>query len=165
VLVGDQNRGAMIAPQAQGKRGAWRTRVARAAYAASLMALLAGCGESDREGGCTAACQPIVSFHYAEPRPGSEFRIELSPPGHVVVCTLEASGGATCQPNTGVMRLSFVAAGLDRITWVAPPDGPLRVRVTIDGVVISSQTFAHHAVEAGDPCAGKCSEDPNFELE
>jgi hypothetical protein len=105
-----------------------------------------------------------VTFHYAEPRGGSEFRIDLSPPEHSVECTLDPASGATCRPNTSVIRLSFVPAGLESIAWVKPPTGELQVRVVIDGGVATSQAFDYRPATPRDACTGECSEDPNFEL-
>jgi hypothetical protein len=132
---------------------------------ACALVLLAVGGCSTDHDGCAALCQPMVSFHYAQPRAGKTFAVTFAPQGPTIECRLATTGEATCQPNVGGFHLEFGPDGLRSFSWPDPPDGELEVTVTIDNTLVSDKRFDYQRSVGGNACAGTCGQDPMFDLE
>jgi hypothetical protein len=134
------------------------------AFACALLALwAAGCSD-ERDSGCGAVCQRTVSFVYETPVAGQSFEIGFSPQGATFSCQVSESGEATCEPSVGGYHLDFGPDGLSSMSWSFAPVGELSVDVTVDGMIVTSQTFEYQPGTA-DACSGTCPEDPRFQLE
>jgi hypothetical protein len=127
------------------------------------VSLVVGC--ADDEANCLALCQPLVTFTYSSPVPGSHFEVAFSPRGTTIGCDLAANGEATCSPAPSNFHLSFGPKGLSELSWSAPPAGELRVVVTVDGANVTDESFAYQPPTSTNPCNGGCGGAASFALE